>query len=136
MRLGYPRGVDGIRFKTVLHHLQRLDVGYYEIAVEHWAQIGVDVEIQVHDNTAWGALVTEGTYEGTASYDLGVDSSPLTLMDKFHSRSALHHTGHQDPVMDAKVEAAEAAATLEEQKRLIREADMYFYRAAVVHMGS
>ena len=123
---GYPRGVDGIRFKTVLHHLQRLDLGYYEIAVEYWAQIGVDVEIQVHDNTAWGALVTEGTYEGTASYDLGVDSSPLTLMDKFHSRSTLHHTGHQDPVMDAKVEAAEAAATLEEQKRLIREADMYF----------
>ena len=51
---GYPRGVDGIRFKTVLHHLQRLDVGYYEIAVEYWAQIGVDVEIQVHDNTALG----------------------------------------------------------------------------------
>ena len=34
-------------------------------------------------------------------------------------------TGHQDPVMDAMAKAAMAATTLEEQQRLVAEADMY-----------
>ena len=123
---GYPRGADGIRFKTVLHHLQRWDIGYYEIAVEYWAQIGIDVEIQAHDNTPWSALVTEGAYEGMASYGLGVDQAPLPIMDWIQSSYTFNPTGHQDAVMDAKAEAAEAATTLEEQQRLVREADMYF----------
>ena len=122
---GYPRGADGIRFKTVLNHLQRFDVGYQEIAVEYWKAIGVDVEIQVHDETPWAGLMTEGTYEGMISMDLGYDSSPLPLLVHIHSRDAANRNGHQDPVMDAKVEAAETATTPEEQKRLVREADMY-----------
>ena len=123
---GYPRGADGIRFKTVLNHLQRWDVGYQEIAVEYWAQIGVDVEIQEHDNTPYGALVAEGAYEGMFSSNMGVDLPPLTMMNWIHSSRNQNPWGHQDPVMDAKVEAAEAATTLEDQKRLVREADMYF----------
>ena len=122
---GYPRGADGIRFKTVLNLPQRFDVGYYEIAVEYWAQIGVDVEIQVQEDIQHNALVAEGAYEGMVAYALGIDQTPVYLMDYIHSSYALNATGHQDPVMDAKVEAARAATTDEEQKRLVREADMY-----------
>ena len=124
---GYPRGADGIRFKTFLHHLQRLDVGYQEIAVQYWAQIGVDVEIRILDNTPHAALKTEGNYEGMASSVLGVDQAPLPMMGWIHSRRPdANSGGHQDPVMDAKAEAAETAASPEEQQRLVREADMYF----------
>ena len=99
---------------------------YYEIAVEYWAQIGIDVEIKIHDNTPRAALVTEGAYEGMASFsDLGLELAPLEALGKIHSRYILNATGHQDPVMDAKVEAAQAATTDEEQQRLVREADMY-----------
>ena len=122
---GYPRGADGIRFKTFLHHLQRFDVGYQEIAVQYWAQIGVDVEIQILDNTPHSGLKTEGNYEGMAAAVLGVDQAPLPMMSWIHSRRSDYHGGHQDPVMDAKSEAAETAATPEEQQRLVREADMY-----------
>ena len=123
----YPRGADGIRFKTFLHHLQRLDVGYQEIAVQYWAQIGVDVEIRILDNTPHAALKTEGNYEGMASSVLGVDQAPLPMMGWIHSRRPdANSGGHQDSVMDAKAEAAETAASPEEQQRLVREADMYF----------
>ena len=125
---GLTRGADGNRFKTVLNHFKRLDVGYQEIAVEYWKAIGVDVEIQVGEETAWVAAMIEGAYEGMTSWSLGVDQAPMATIggSGLHTRRGWSHpTGHQDPVMDAKVEAAEAATTLEEQKRLVREADMY-----------
>ena len=119
---GYPNG-----FKTALHHLLRFDVGYQEIAVEYWAQVGVDVEIQTHDNTPLLALKREGNYEGMVSAVLGVDQAPMPMMDWIASgyEGVAYHGGHQDPVMDAKSEAAKTAATPEEQQRLVREADMY-----------
>ncbi len=124
---GYPRGTDGIRFKTVLRIGQGTDVGYREIAVEYWAQIGIDVEIQILDRTQYLALVTGGDYEGMAQVNLGQDIAPLHLVDYLHSRRPdANITGHQDHVMDAKVTAAEAAVTPEEQQRLVREADMYY----------
>ena len=46
---GYPRGADGTRFKTILNYGPWADLGYVEIAVSYWAEIGVDVEIDVLD---------------------------------------------------------------------------------------
>ena len=124
---GYPRGADGIRFKTVLNHFWRADVGYQEIAVEYWKAIGVDVEIQVREETAHMALITEGAYEGMATAGLGNDQAPMPMVNWMSSDYKPNgNPGHQDPVMDAKAEAAVAAATPEEQQRLVREADMYF----------
>ena len=42
---GYPRGADGIRFKTKFLHLERFDLNYAELAASYWKRIGVDVEI-------------------------------------------------------------------------------------------
>ena len=122
---GYPRGADGIRFKTFRLYLPSWDVGYQEIAVEYWAEIGVDVEIYTGDGAFRSQLVREGTYEGMTYIDLGVDWSPGGLMDRIHSRNYNNRTGHQDPVFDAMAEAAMAATTVEEQQRLVAEADMY-----------
>ena len=122
---GYPRDADGIRFKTRRLYTPSWDVGYQEIAVEYWAEIGVDVENYTGDGAFRSQLVREGTYEGMTYIDLGVDWSPGGLMDRIHSRNYNNRTGHQDPVFDAMAEAAMAATTVEEQQRLVAEADMY-----------
>ena len=44
---GYPRGADGTRFKTTLNHGSFASVDYAEIAAAYWAEIGVEVEIDV-----------------------------------------------------------------------------------------
>ncbi len=47
---GYPRGADGTRFETVLSQSQYHVLDFSEIAVAYWAEIGVDVEIEVLTN--------------------------------------------------------------------------------------
>ena len=46
---GYPRGADGIRFKTTMNamDLPRMDLDYAQVAKDYWSQIGVDVEIKL-----------------------------------------------------------------------------------------
>ena len=61
---GYPRGADGLRFKTsvVLHPNSTLS--YFELAAAYWSEIGVDLEIQVLSSAAeFGAVLREGTFE-------------------------------------------------------------------------
>ena len=43
---GYPRGADGVRFKTIYEHYEFTDLGYYQIAMDYLREIGIDVEIQ------------------------------------------------------------------------------------------
>ena len=122
---GYPRGADGIRFKAVHNPAPTWDMGYQEIAVEYWGAIGVDVEIRTHEGTQLSALITDGSYEGITFMDLGNDTDPNVLLDRLTIGMVWGRTGHQDQVMDAKAKAAMAASTLEEQQRLVAEADMY-----------
>ena len=121
---GYPRGADGIRFKTVLNHLDRWDLGFRELVASYWAEIGVDIEIREMDGTKIGAMIREHTYEGIADGTPGYEEGPLKQVAWFTSDSSWNPPNVSDPVYDAMIEAAEAA-TGEEQKRLITEADMY-----------
>ena len=52
---GYPRLADGIRFKTRRLYTPGWDVGYQEISVAYWAEIGVDVEIYTVDGSTRGS---------------------------------------------------------------------------------
>ena len=122
---GYPRGADGVRFKAVHNPLPTWDLGYQEIAVEYWDAIGVDVEIRTHEGTQLTGLITDGTYEGMTFMDLGNDTAPNLLLNRLRIGQVWGRTGHQDPVMQSKVEAAMVAPSLEEQQRLTAEADLY-----------
>ena len=122
---GYPRDADGIRFKIVHNPTTAWDLGYQEIAAEYWAAIGVDVEIKTHDPTQLATIVRDVTYEGMAFMDLGNDHNPNNQIERLTIGGSWNRTGHQDPVMDAKAKAALTASTLEEQQRLVAEADMY-----------
>ena len=117
---GYPNG-----FKSVHNPLPTWDLGYQEIAVEYWAAIGVDLEIMTHEPTQLTGIITDGSYEGMTFMDLGNDTSPPLLLNRLQIGAVWGRTGHQDTVMQSKVEAAMAAPTLEEQQRLTAEADLY-----------
>ncbi len=117
---GYPNG-----FKEVHNPLPTWDLGYQEIAVEYWAAIGVDLEIRTHEGTQLTGIITDGSYEGMTFMDLGNDTSPNLLLNRLQIGAVWGRTGHQDQVMQSKVEAAMAAPTLEEQQRLTAEADLY-----------
>ena len=128
---GYPRGADGTRFKTVLNHFWRFPLAYSELAAAYFKAIGVDVEINVIDEATAGAMRVdthaERTWEGMMMTVLGWNINPVWGMfwvaHSTGSGQNWHGIGY--PELDALIDAAEAATTLEEQQRLLKEADMY-----------
>ena len=61
---GYPRGADGVRFKFEHQHRDIGDVGYVEILVGYWADIGVDVTLSIHEFPTLAANMTERNRQG------------------------------------------------------------------------
>ena len=122
---GYPRGADGTRFKTILNYGPWADLGYVEIAVAYWAEIGVDIEIDVLDYGEYHERLFSRTYEGMVSAISGTIYDPEMTVSWYHSDNQWNRGGSQWAQLDALVDAALAATTIEEQQRLVREADMY-----------
>ena len=124
---GYPRGADGVRFKTTYDHYEFYDLDYYQIVMEYLRAIGIGVEVKVYDRPAWIARFSRGehNYEGLMSDIHNADYSPLAPIHQTHSTFPGNRPNVNDPVYDAMDEAAAAATTIEEQQRLVNEADMY-----------
>jgi ABC-type transport system substrate-binding protein len=100
-------------------------LGYVEIAVSYWAEMGVDVEIDVLDYGEYHERLFSRTYEGMVSAISGTIYDPEMTVSWYHSDNQWNRGGTQWPELDALVDAALAATTIEEQQRLVREADMY-----------
>ena len=123
---GYPRGADDIRFQTVLDVSESYDLDYYQIVMEYLRAIGIGVEVKVHDRTGYSALLREDRHEGLFGENYDTDYSPPTAsIHQTYSTAGWNTPNVNDPVYDPKYEAAAAATTIEEQQRLVREADMY-----------
>ena len=123
---GYPRGADGIRFKTVLNQLDRFDPGYPELAAAYWGEIGVDVEIRILAEAEWSSIATGWSWEGMRSSAWGQNEDPQTVLKgKGHSTSVWNIAKVKDAELDAMIEAIESATSLAERQRFVREADMY-----------
>ena len=124
---GYPRGADGIRFKTALNHHPGAGLDYAEIAASYWAEIGVEVKIDAGSAPEWVEKISSRTYEGMHSAIAGAGYAPVLMLSWYHSDAGPigNRGGSQWPEMDAMVDAALAATTIEEQQRLIAEVDMY-----------
>ena len=125
---GYPRGADGIRFKTVYEggtYFKNLALA--DVAASYWAAIGVDVEItQATDAAAHNSSMAERTYEGLGPAYIGYDRNPTFLMNCYaHSEGGCNRPGSNDPELDALIDAALAATSFEEQQTLVKEADMH-----------
>ena len=122
---GYPRGADGLRFKTsvVLHPNSTLS--YFELAAAYWSEIGVDLEIQVLSSAAeFGAVLREGTFE-----QLVASISGANYFNEQHASGWYSGPGNgavvSDPQVDAMIDALKASTSLDEYHRWFREIDMY-----------
>ena len=121
---GYPRGADGIRFKTELMHNDRYDLNYVQLVTSYWEKVGVDVEIEVVPAANFFAKRAERDYE-MLSVERAMRWFPIVLVSRFYSESSANSSNVSDPVYDAKYEAALAAATVEEQNRLVGELNQH-----------
>ena len=122
---GYPRGADGIRFKTGLDFRNIYDQGYYELVVAYFSEIGVEVELKPMDSASWAGRLRENNYEGMTSEAMGFAGSILGHLGQNISTSPWNPAGVREPAYDAMYEAAKAATTHEEQQRLVREINTY-----------
>ena len=121
---GYPDG-----FKTTLNYVDfsSSDVEYAQIAKDYWAQIGVDVEIDMIDVATLVSHINAHSYEGMIFGERGtVQEGLFYIRIMAYSNENWNFSGAQDPEFDAIVEAAESATTFEEMQRLVRKADMYY----------
>ena len=137
---GYPRGDDGIRFKTKYWNDPTKNNGQprdLEIAAAHYfSQIGVEVEFdQQPDKTAHNAMKRgldgSANLDGMASQPWGYNAPPmLILFHHAHSKGAYNYMRLRDAKYDGLVDSASDATTADEQERLGNEANM---RLAELH---
>ena len=127
---GYPRGADGVRFKVEYQHRDVMDLGYYEIVAGYFAEIGVDVTINIADTATWVADKGEGNYEMSwgfmANADPGWSVGFAYRADNPFVREFLGGGVEtpETPELDAAYDAFYAATTVEEQMKASREFDM------------
>ena len=133
---GYPRGADGIRFKATEHNIESWCCDYAQLAASYWDAIGVEVEIIAMESATQGASMREHTYGDILSYWSNMKwISPVASLDFAYSDSGFNPSGYNDPEYDRLYEAARDAATIEEQQRAVKAADMYFTRNHIIVWG-
>ena len=122
---GYPRGADGIRFKTTYSHRDRHDLGFTELLAAYWREIGVVVDIQVITAAEWSADMKSGDFE-LISFSSGSEHTPQGHGENFWSGHPWSEAWRPvDAQYDALYEARKAATTLEEKMIPGKAMDIY-----------
>ena len=118
---GYPRGPDGIRFKTEVLLDQEVDIHYRELTTAFFAEIGVEVELQLVGSNEFLRRVGEHDYS-MASARSGYSD------DAIYALSLLRQPGWpgiHDSEYGKLYDAAQNAATFEERQTRVQELNMY-----------
>ena len=127
---GYPRGADGVRFKFEHQHRDIGDVGYVEILVSYWADIGVDVTLSITEWPAIAANYTEMSFESI--YGAMAAESPNWGMGHYNNADLLWRRGFvggvENPVLAATQDAYFGATSLDDQMKAAREFGMELIR--------
>ena len=119
---GYPRGADGIRFKTTYTHFERYDLSMTEFMAAYWREIGVVVDIKTTTAAQYVAAQEAGDFELTST-EAGAKVAPSGQMGYFWSgwyRNAIIN----DPQYEAWYKEMQDATTVEEQMPPIKNMDM------------
>ena len=127
---GYPRGADGVRFKTSYVFRNVFDIGIIEVHAGYWDAIGVAVEIITSDSPTWTALITDRSYEmGTLGGGSSVSPSVIVGWYSWVAKGvSAEVAGGGAPEADAAHDGFFAATTVEEQQRFARDYDMFIIR--------
>ncbi len=127
---GYPRGSDGIRFKTTVTFAESQDFGFIESAVAYWSEIGVDVRLEPLSTAQMAAWRLDPEREqGLLHYSFGALSDSFDAVMRFTPGNEGNPCKCDDPAYNALFERAQAATTFEDQKKPIVEMDMYFMKS-------
>ena len=121
---GYPRGTDGIRFKTEMSQLPDRDLTCMQLVASYWSKIGIDVEITVEERSNWIAKRSERDFEMMNS-EMAVNWRAQDMTGRFKSTANYNTSNVDDPDYDALHDALLAATTIEEQNRIAGELDQY-----------
>ena len=121
---GYPRGADGIRFKTVMTHVVKYDLDYMQLVASYWGKIGIDVEINVEEVANWVPKRSARDFEMINS-EMAVRWRAQDMQGRFKSTANYNTSNVDDPAYDALHDALIAATTIEEVNRLAGEMDQY-----------
>ena len=123
---GYPRGADGVRFKTTFTHFPRWDVGWPEFMAAYWAEIGIDVSIETPSSAEFMAR------RGALDFDMVNDTAGIKAnpSDQWWQHTSGDTSGWQMSTTDARHDALYEdlleATTVEEVERLSREMDQNY----------
>lgn len=119
---GYP---DGFQTKCIASTAE--DVEILEIVKAYFADINVDMEIETMDRSTWTALANAGTYDQLAfGYPSMACNDPINRnMSRRYSTGGFNYSHVNDPVYDDLYDQYYACIDLEEQQRLVREANDY-----------
>ena len=121
---GYPRGGDGMRFKTTMLAWPFHDLNLVELQAAYWRAIGVDMDLDVAADGAQLVARQAAADFGMTVLNQGTEADPATGVSWYwsgHPRNAVVH----DPQYDAMYDALLAVTTYEEETRLIRQMDRH-----------
>jgi peptide/nickel transport system substrate-binding protein len=125
---GYPNG-----FKTDIVSVDSGDIALLEVVKSYFAQVGVDMEIRKLDNASWVAFVQTGHKNDAlatrgASGQLGNSYEPLRQLNKLQTNYSVNWNMVSDPVFDAFYVKGMAANSVDETKKVMKDANEYVAR--------
>ena len=121
---GYPRGADGIRFKTSYLHRPQLEISYSELAASYWREIGVELEIQVPSSDTELPALRESR-EALMGHSAAAHYYSELHVTGWYTGAVQNRAFLSDPQVDAMIDALRATTDLEEYMGLFREIDLY-----------
>ena len=124
---GYPRGTDGVRFRTSMwQNAKRSNVGYHELQVGYWKEIGVEVELHLLEDATLTAKLS-GDWDGmTWNWSVGADYGNLDAsLGGFRSDATNSWGAFNFPEVDTRYAEYTATTDQDAAMRLAKELDMY-----------
>ena len=124
---GHERGADGIRFKVEMPVVVQLDLGYAELVVEYFRDIGIDLEFEILPSV--GEFVSSIAATPADLLLLGgcdaLEDQSVSKFSSYSSEKFVVNWRKHDPDYERIIGDLRAATTLEDWTRFFHEADDY-----------
>ena len=119
---GYPDG-----FKTNIVANTSADMKLLDLVKSYFAAVGIDMEIRPMESTDWTAFVITNRKHDQLAYaavnPYGHSYEPTRQLNRLHTGYSSNHLMISDPVFDAYLPKATAAASETEIKQILKDAN-------------
>ena len=121
---GYPRGADGIRFKTSLDHV---DYGqeYSELAAAYWSAIGIEVDVNIVEGPTFVDRAQNQKFDALTFAVMKTPYNPVDAISWGQTDTSWNRMGISDPIYDMIYDNAVGATNVEDLRKWTRVADLY-----------